>query len=516
VNRFFPFVPIIGVVAAVIVPSQAVSALERSEIAAKVKEFTIQIDGEETGTGTIIEQNGNTYTVITCWHVLDTPGSYKIITPDGQEYQATQIKNLPDADLATIEFTSSTTYPTAEWGDSGAITPGTSTYVVGYPDAIPGIPERAYAFLNADLVSQLAKGEKGYTIIHDNPSSPGGSGGGMFDNNGSLVGVNGRFISDANTTKVYGAGIPLQVYLATRTDLVVPTNITPPQDLVSVGRRKLKAKDYQGAIADFSQALASNPNDIEALAGRAEAYYWLKDFLSAIQDFDAVLERNPKDAIAYSRRGASYSGLGENEKALSDHTEAIRLNPNSEIVYVNRGASYGNLGEHEKAIANFNEAIRLNPEFAYAYNNRGASYGKLGESEKAIADFDEAIRLDPEYAYAYNNRGNSYNNLGEHEKAIADFNEAIRLNPEYAEAYSNRGISYGGLGEYDKAISDFNEAIRLNPEFANAYGGRGLSYAKLGNKQRAIEDLQKAADLFQQQGETEKYQKALSLIEKLQ
>jgi Flp pilus assembly protein TadD len=482
VNRFFPLVPTIGVVAAVIVPSQAVSALERSEIAAKVKEFTVQIDGVETGTGTIIEQNGNTYTVITCWHVLDTPGSYKIITPDGQEYQATQIKNLPNADLATIEFTSTTTYPTAELGDSGAITPGTSTYVVGYPDAIPGIPERAYTFLDAAVVSKLTKGEKGYTIIHDNPSTPGGSGGGMFDVNGSLVGVNGRSISDANTNRVFGAGIPLQVDVAARSELVVPTNITPPQDFVSVGQRKLKAKDYQGAINDFSLALASNPNDIDALAGRAEAYYWLHDFTAAIQDFDLVLERNPNNATFFFYR------------TTSCHT----------------------LKEYEKAIADYNEAIRLNPEYASAYNNRGNIYDYLEEYEKAIADYNEAIRLNPEDAIFYNNRGISYANLEEYEKAIADYNKAIRLNPEDAIFYNNRGISYANLGEYDKAIADYNEAIRLNPEDANVYNNRGSSYAELGNKQRAIEDLQKAADLFQQQGDTEQYKTVLSILEKLQ
>jgi hypothetical protein len=361
VNRFFPLVPIIGVVAAVIVPYKSVSALERSEIAAKVKEFTVQIDGEETGTGTIIEQNGNTYTVITCWHVLDTPGSYKIITPDGQEYQATQIKNLPDADLATIEFTSSTTYPTAELGDSQPIPPGTSTYVVGYPDAIPGIPERAYTFLNADVVSQLTKGEKGYTIIHDNPSTPGGSGGGMFDSNGSLIGVNGRSISDANTIKAYGASIPLQVYVAARSELIVPTDITPPQDFVSLGQRKLKAQDYQGAINEFSQALAANPNDLDALAGRAEAYYWLKDFSSAIQDFDVVLERNPNNATFFFDRGTTHDKLKEYKKAIADYNEAIRLNPEYADAYNNRGNSYADLGELEKSIADYNEAIRLNP-----------------------------------------------------------------------------------------------------------------------------------------------------------
>ena len=74
-----------------------------------------------------------------------------------------------------------------------------------------------------------------------------------------MIGINGRSISDGNTNRVVGAGIPLKLYLATRSDLVVPTNITPPQDFVSLGQRKLKAKDYQGAINEFSQALASNP-----------------------------------------------------------------------------------------------------------------------------------------------------------------------------------------------------------------------------------------------------------------
>ena len=40
-NRFFP---LIGVVATITLQTQSVSALERSEIAAKAKEFTVQID----------------------------------------------------------------------------------------------------------------------------------------------------------------------------------------------------------------------------------------------------------------------------------------------------------------------------------------------------------------------------------------------------------------------------------------------------------------------------------------
>jgi tetratricopeptide (TPR) repeat protein len=515
-TRYLPLLPLLGIAIAFTLQPQSVLALESSEIAAKAKEFTVQIDGEETGTGTIIEQNGNTYTVITCWHVLDTPGNYQVITPDGQQYQGTEIKNLPNADLAVIKFTSNQAYPTAKLGNSQAITPGTSTYVVGYPDPFPGLPERAYTFLSADVVSQLSQGEKGYTIIHDNPSTGGGSGGGIFDVNGSLIGINGRFISDANTNKTYGAGIPLQFYLATRSDLVVPTNITPPQDFVSVGKRKLKAKEYQGAVNEFSQALASNPNDIDALAGRAEAYFWLNDFPQAIQDFDAVLERNPNNPTFFLHRGYAHGEQKEHDKAIADYTEAIRLDPQYAYAYNNRGYSYNSLGEYDQAIPDLNEAIRLDPQYALAYVNRADSYINLGEYDQAIADCNTAILLDSREARAYINRGFIYNALGEDDRAIADYTEAIRLNPEDPDPYYNRGNSYYQLKEYEQAIADYTQAVLFNPQYADAYYNRGFSYFILREYDRAREDFQKSADLYQQQEKTEDYQDAINKLRLLE
>lgn len=115
-NRYIPVVLLLGIVTTITLQSQSVLALEPAEVSAKAKEFTVQIDGEETGTGTIIERNGNSYTVITCWHVIDTPGNYQVMTPDGETYQVAEIKNLPDIDIAVIEFTSSKTYSVAELG----------------------------------------------------------------------------------------------------------------------------------------------------------------------------------------------------------------------------------------------------------------------------------------------------------------------------------------------------------------------------------------------------------------
>ncbi len=165
-NRYLPVVPILGIVTTVTLQSQSVLALERSQIAAQAKEFTVPIEGQETtGTGTIIEQNGDTYTILTCWHFVNAEGSFEVTTFDGEVHQVTEVKKLDDVDLAILQFTSNTAYEVAELGDSAAIIEGTSSYVVGYPDPIPGIPERAYTFQNADIVSKLSTGENGYQIV---------------------------------------------------------------------------------------------------------------------------------------------------------------------------------------------------------------------------------------------------------------------------------------------------------------------------------------------------------------
>jgi tetratricopeptide (TPR) repeat protein len=475
---------LIGAIAAITLSQAKIAiALDAQAISQKAQKFTVQIDGEEAGSGVIIEHKGNTYTVLTCWHVVDTPGKYQVIAADGRKYDIKykQIKNQSGIDLAVLQFTSNQSYTVAELGDSEQINPGTNLYVTGYPKAFPGVPERSYFFQNTSIVSKIPNPKKGYELLFDKASAPGSSGGAIVDNLGRLVGINGKSISDANSRQAYGGGIPLQLYTGGRNSLKVPTNVKAPQDSLSVGQRKLKAGDYRVAIAEYSKALDSDSNNLEA----------------------------------YSERGLAYLNLEEYQKAIADYNKAIQLNLNYADAYVARGFAYGQQEEYEKAIADHNKAIQLNPQLAIAYVTRGVVYGELKEYQKAIVDFNKAIGLNSQYAEAYYSRGNIYLSLKEYQKAIADYNEAIRLNPQLATAYLTRGFIYYSLKEYQKAIADYNEAIRFNPQLAFAYVNRGVVYFYLEEHQKARKDLQKAADLFQQEGDTEHYQEAIDLIRKL-
>ena len=56
----------------------------------------------------------------------------------------------------------------------------------------------------------------------------------------------------------------------------------------------------------------------------------------------------------------------------------------------------------------------------------------------------------------------------------------------------------------------------VDPNYAKAYYNRGVNYYKLGDKEKAIHNFQRAANLFQQQGNTQLSQEALDAIRKLQ
>jgi tetratricopeptide (TPR) repeat protein len=236
-------------------------------------------------------------------------------------------------------------------------------------------------------------------------------------------------------------------------------------------------KDYDTALADFTDALRLDPNLAAAYTNRGAAYADKGDIEKALADFTDALRLDPDNAAAYYNRGVAHAKKSDIEKALADFTDALRLDPNYAAAYANRGVAYDEKGDIEKALADYAQAIRVDSNHAAAYANRGIAYAKKGDIEKALADYDQALRLDPNHAAAYYSRGNAYFNKGDIEKALADFTDAIRLDPNHAAAYTNRGAAYATKGDYDRAIADLTAALKIDPD--NAAAKANLEIARM-------------------------------------
>ncbi|MER9849710.1 tetratricopeptide repeat protein [Mesorhizobium sp. M0106] len=204
-----------------------------------------------------------------------------------------------------------------------------------------------------------------------------------------------------------------------------------------------------------------------AYHGRAIAWTDSGDDDRAIADYDNAIALDPDDIDAYNERGQIWLDKGENDSTISDFDRAIELDPGKAETYYNRGRAWAHKGDDSRAIADYSHAIEFDPAYFQAYNNRGFVFNRMGEFDRAIADFDETISLDPQHPYAYNNRAISWGAKGDAERAVADYSQAITLDPTYVNPYGSRGIYYFYDREPAKAQADLAAAAELAPD--NAY-----------------------------------------------
>ncbi len=195
--------------------TQSSSGITPQQINRRVKQFTVRIDGAQNGSGVIIDQSNDTYTVLTNWHVVQEAGNYTIQTSDGRQHQVNyqQVEQLPGVDLALVKFTSEQNYQTAEVGDSDYLSEGQGVHLAGYP-GVKTNDDRLYRFYNLNIVGLLDKPiNQGYSVLYEGETISGMSGSPLLNGDGDLVGIHGIYrVDDPTIRKGSSYAIPINTY----------------------------------------------------------------------------------------------------------------------------------------------------------------------------------------------------------------------------------------------------------------------------------------------------------------
>ena len=75
----------------------------------------------------------------------------------------------------------------------------------------------------------------------------------------------------------------------------------------------IAGKDYDSAVAAFTESLLVNPKNVAALMGRGGAYLEREDYADAIADLTAAIQLNPDSrqaCLAYFTRGTAQPPVG--------------------------------------------------------------------------------------------------------------------------------------------------------------------------------------------------------------
>lgn len=180
--------------------SSEVMAFNVSQIAA---EITVKIIAQDfLGSGIIFWQQNQDYLVLTNQHVLRSGTSpFKVQTPDGKVYQAQVItvKTSSQDDLAFLSFSSDRQkYQTASIGDRSKLQTEELIFAAGFPgnsetNLAPSSNQLGLVVTEGKVTAILDKPlQEGYQIAYTNNVQKGMSGGPLLNQQGQLVGINGK------------------------------------------------------------------------------------------------------------------------------------------------------------------------------------------------------------------------------------------------------------------------------------------------------------------------------------
>jgi len=235
-------------------------------------------------------------------------------------------------------------------------------------------------------------------------------------------------------------------------------------------------KDYDRALADFSEKIRLQPDAADGYGWRGGVYFDKGEYDHALADYTWAIHLGPEELdtpVWYHDRGMVKRELGDLAGALRDYDEALERSPDAQT-YVGRGYVYFDQKKYERAIEDFSMAIELGTNESSNWNERCWARAVWGEQlEEAMDDCDQALWIDPENSYAYDSRGLVHLRLGNWDSALLDYQSARDIDPA-ASAYFGHGIALKRLGNDEEAAADFAKAAEIDPKIAETYAGYGI------------------------------------------
>ncbi len=179
---------------------------------------------QSEGSGVVIAEGGY---ILTNYHVIESGDAYQVLLPSGKKVDAVLTGTDASYDLAVLQITEGVEELTpATVGSVSALSVGSTVVAIGNPGG-----EALSNTVTSGYVSALERDVKGgntsrtvYYLQHDAAINSGNSGGGLFDVNGNLVGINTlKYSGSYYSTSSYeglGFAIPIDLAVDVASDLI--------------------------------------------------------------------------------------------------------------------------------------------------------------------------------------------------------------------------------------------------------------------------------------------------------
>ena len=381
-----------------------------------VKSFDSQGKIKDQGSGVLLASGR----VATNCHVVAGGISYKVIQGT-QVVPALFFAGESDKDICLLEVKNFTGKP-VQIGTTKSLKVGAKVYAVGAPRGLE-------LSLSDGIVSQLRGGPP--PMIQTTAAiSPGSSGGGLFDDEGRLIGLTSLYMKGGQNLNFAMPVEWISELKPGRGNVVSGRNQT---DWLKTALTFEKSENWKGAL-DWGEK-------------------WVKS--------------EPKNALAWLRLGSAYLGLGRYNDTINALRQAQSLNPNVAETWSKLGAAYVKLNRYTYAVDAYRNALNIDPQGAEIWGKLGAVYVRLNRYDEAADACRQGLRIDPKRVGIWSLLGNSYIRLKRYNDAVDAYRQALRIDPAFVNAWAGLAVTYHESGNQKAALDTVEELRRLDPQWAD-------------------------------------------------
>lgn len=472
-KRWWYFALLVVALSAVSAAAETASQVFKQVSPSVVVILTYDADGNavELGSGVKLPDGA----VATNCHVLKDGTTYKVRYRN-KTFPAILAKSDWNRDVCTLTVPNLPA-PSVVLGSTKNLQTGATVFAIGTPEGLQ-------LTLSEGIVSSLRPVGNGSYIQTTAAISPGSSGGGLFDDQGRLLGLTSFYVSNGQQLNF---ALPVE-WIKALPHLSTQRAAQGASEVDWINRAAaLKAKnDWKGLLALAKRWTTASPKSAVAWDALGEAYYEVNMLTSAIDSYRHAIQINPLYAVAWTSLGVAYSKMYQNTRAIDAFREALRINPQDEAAWYNLGIAYENSGQHTQSIDAFHQALRIKPQDEAAWYNLGVTYAKSHQNTLAIDAYRQALRINAQDEAAWYNLGIVYDDSDQYTQAIGAYSQALRIDSRDTQAWTNLGVAYGKFSQNTRAIDAFRQALRINPRETQAWAGLCVSYALAGQRDQAV------------------------------